>query len=78
AQDDTFAPIAGVTGGTAGNVLSDNGKGADMLGGNPATVTDVTISVVTPATPIGTSTNVPSLNIATGEVTVPANTPAGT
>ncbi|MFK8287156.1 gliding motility-associated C-terminal domain-containing protein [Capnocytophaga canimorsus] len=78
AQDDTFAPIAGVTGGTAGNVLSDNGKGTDMLGVNSATVTDVTISEVTPATPIGTSTNVPSLNIATGEVTVPANTPAGT
>ncbi|WP_211285301.1 T9SS type B sorting domain-containing protein, partial [Capnocytophaga canimorsus] len=77
AQDDTFAPIAGVTGGTAGNVLSDNGKGADMLGVNPATVTDVTISEVTPATPINGG-NVPSLNIATGEVTVPANTPAGT
>ncbi|MFJ1352093.1 T9SS type B sorting domain-containing protein [Capnocytophaga canimorsus] len=77
AQDDTFAPIVGVTGGTAGNVLSDNGKGADMLGGNPATVTDVTISVVTPATPINGG-NVPSLNKGTGEVTVPANTPAGT
>ncbi|MFK8289853.1 gliding motility-associated C-terminal domain-containing protein, partial [Capnocytophaga canimorsus] len=77
AQDDTFTSIAGVTGGTAGNVLSDNGKGADMLGVNPATVTDVTISEVTPATPINGG-NVPSLNIVTGEVTVPANTPAGT
>nr|WP_156133199.1 DUF11 domain-containing protein [Capnocytophaga canimorsus] len=77
AQDDTFASVSGAVGGRAGNVLSDNGNGADMLGSNPATVANVTISVVTPATPINGG-NVPSLNIATGEVTVPANTPAGT
>ncbi|MDO5105598.1 gliding motility-associated C-terminal domain-containing protein [Capnocytophaga sp.] len=78
AKDDTFAPINGKAGGSAGNVLNDNGNGADTLGSNPATTTNVIISEVTPPTGINGSTTVPTLNTATGEVTVPADTPAGT
>ncbi|ATA68770.1 hypothetical protein CGC48_09105 [Capnocytophaga cynodegmi] len=78
AKDDTFKPITGVTGGTAGNVLSDNGNGTDTLGNVSATITNVDISVVTPASPINGNPNIPTLNTNTGDVNVPANTPAGT
>ncbi|WP_212906478.1 T9SS type B sorting domain-containing protein [Capnocytophaga stomatis] len=78
AKDDSFSPVSGNTGGTAGNVLSNNGNGADTLGGNDAAISDVTMSVVTPAVGIGGSTIVPTLDTTTGDVTVPANTPPGT
>ncbi|WP_212923825.1 T9SS type B sorting domain-containing protein [Capnocytophaga cynodegmi] len=78
AKDDSFAPVVGVTGGTAGNVLSDNGNGTDTLGNVPATTANVGISVVTSASPINGNPNVPTLEKNTGEVNVPANTPAGT
>ncbi|GIJ97020.1 hypothetical protein CAPN001_15890 [Capnocytophaga stomatis] len=77
AQDDSFPAVSGNTGGKAGNVLSNNGNGTDMLGANPATVTNVNIAEVTPASPINGNSNVPKLD-ATGEVDVPAGTPAGT
>ncbi len=77
ATDDTFTPINGANGGTAGNVLSNNGNGADTLNGVPATTSSVTIAEVTPATPINGG-NVPTLNPSTGDVTVPPSTPAGT
>ncbi|GIJ95242.1 hypothetical protein CAPN002_24600 [Capnocytophaga stomatis] len=78
AKDDSFSPVSGNTGGTAGNVLSNNGNGADTLGGNDVVISDVTMSVVTPAVGIGGSTIVPTLDTTTGDVTVPANTPPGT
>lgn len=61
-----------------GNVLPNNGNGADMLGANPATTVNVTISVVTPASAVTPGANVPVLDPVTGNVSVPANTPAGT
>ncbi len=79
AQDDTNAtPVNGATGGVAyTSVLNDNGNGPDTLNGVPATLSTVTIGVVTPAAPINGGP-VPTLNPATGQVTVPAGTPAGT
>ncbi|MFJ1474822.1 gliding motility-associated C-terminal domain-containing protein [Capnocytophaga cynodegmi] len=78
AKDDSFTPITGVTGGTAGNVLSDNGNGTDTLGNVPATTANVDITEVTPASPINGSSSIPTLDVTTGDVNVPANTPAGT
>ncbi|KAF1712607.1 hypothetical protein CSC70_03640 [Pseudoxanthomonas kalamensis DSM 18571] len=71
AVDDTFAPVDGAGGDTAGNAF-DN----DMLNGNPITTIDITGTVVTPATPINGG-RVPILDPTTGEVTVPPATPAG-
>ncbi|WP_018280463.1 Ig-like domain-containing protein, partial [Capnocytophaga cynodegmi] len=78
AKDDTFAPVVGVTGAKAGNVLSDNGSGTDTLGSVAATTANVDISVVTSASQINGNPNVPTLDTNTGEVNIPANTPAGT
>ncbi|MDO4230261.1 MAG: hypothetical protein Q4C98_10630, partial [Capnocytophaga sp.] len=79
AQDDNFGIISGSIGGVVGNVLTDNGNGTDTLGTVSATVANVAVSVVTPATPIsGGNGLVPTLDTATGNVTVPVNTPAGT
>ncbi|MGL2963687.1 hypothetical protein ACSVH2_07700, partial [Flavobacterium sp. RSB2_4_14] len=80
AQNDTLAGGNGTTGNlNIGNVLNNNGNGADTLNNIPATIAQVTISVTTPATPIGAPTNpVPFINTTTGQVSVPAGTPAGT
>ncbi|MFC3976399.1 DUF6923 family protein, partial [Belliella kenyensis] len=72
AEDDEYEPISSPVGGVVGNIL-DN----DKLGDDPATLSNVTISVITAATPIGGG-SVPVLNINTGQVTIPANTPPGT
>jgi SdrD B-like domain/Domain of unknown function DUF11 len=76
ADDDSVSGINGLTG--APNVLDV--MPGDTLNGNPATLGgtgNVALTVVTPATPIGGGP-VPTLDPATGQVSVPANTPAGT
>ena len=72
---DTFTVGNGVTTQTAGNILTN-----DNLGGNIPTAGptgSVTITVVTPATPIGGG-KTPTLDVNTGIVTVPAGTKSGT
>ena len=73
---DTISINNGSTATTSTESILDN----DSLGGNTPTAGptgSVTLTVVTPATPIGGG-NVPSLDVNTGKVTVPAGTPAGT
>ncbi len=73
ANDDSFGPTNGsIANPNVGNVLNN-----DLLNGSPVTTTNVTITSVTPASPIGGNPNVPSLNMTTGVVSVPAGTPAG-
>ncbi len=74
ADDDAFAATAaqGISGATLGNVLTN-----DNYNGGSATTSNVNISVTTPATPAYAGAPVPSINTATGEVTLPPNTPAG-
>ena len=50
----------------------------DMLNGAPVVLADVNLTVLTPATPASPGAPVPTLNLATGLVSVPAGTPAGT
>ena len=72
---DTFTVGNGLTATTTGSVLNN-----DRLNGNVPTAGPtgtVSITNVTPATPIRGG-NVPSLDVNTGKITVPANTPAGT
>ncbi len=77
AKDDLFSNINGISGNTnVGNVLNDNGNGADSLNCNAATIDAVNMTIVTPATPIGNNP-VPSINGTTGQVSVPSGTPAG-
>jgi uncharacterized repeat protein (TIGR01451 family) len=61
-----------------GNILSNNGSGADTLNGSPVTASMVFITVLTPATPISGGSSVPSVNPTTGVVRVNPGTPAGT
>lgn len=73
AADDDFATSTnGATG--ANGVI--NAIPGDMLNGSQAVLSDLNVSVVTPATPIG-GAPVPALNTTTGLVDVPAGTPAG-
>ena len=88
AEDDTFTSVAtGTTGEpNLGNVLTNTDPvGIDTISGVQATVGgggNVTINVVTPAAVLPTApsgnTNIPSIDVATGLVSFPANTPAGT
>ncbi|MGY0505907.1 DUF5979 domain-containing protein, partial [Luteimonas sp. e5] len=71
AVDDVFGPVNGGSGGSAGNAYAN-----DTLNGAPVDPAQVTGTVLTPATPIGGGP-VPVLDPATGEVTVPPGTPAG-
>ena len=50
----------------------------DTLNGVPVILSEITGSVTTPAAPVTPGANVPVLNVATGVVSVPAQTPAGT
>ena len=50
----------------------------DTLNGAQVLLSQVTLSVQTAATPASTGAPVPALDVATGKVSVPANTPAGT
>ncbi|MGG6461835.1 OmpA family protein [Solilutibacter silvestris] len=72
ANPDSYTGINGATGTpNAGNAYAN-----DTLNGQPVNVSQITGSVVTPATSINGGP-VPSLDPATGTVSVPAGTPAG-
>ena len=78
AQNDALTGGNGTTGNpNAGNVLNNNGSGSDTLNGVQASISQVNITVTTPATSIG-GNPVPVLDPLTGQVAVPAGTPAGT
>ena len=74
ADADTVSGVNGLTG--AADVLDV--LPGDTLNGSPATLANVTMSVLTPAVPLVPGAPVPALNVATGLVSVPADTPAGT
>jgi hypothetical protein len=75
AVDDDYGPVNGYTGNAnAGNALVND----SYNGSTPASLDDVDMTVLTPATPAYTGANVPVLDPATGIVSVPAQTPAGT
>lgn len=77
AQDDTINGGNGVLGNTnVGNVLLDNGFGPDLLNGNPIVINQVNLQIITPATSINGSP-VPLIDTTTGQISVPAGTPAG-
>ena len=73
AVDDAFGPVNGASGSpNAGNAFAN-----DTLNGTPVNPAAITATVTTPATPINGGP-VPTLNTATGDVSVPPGTPAGT
>ena len=74
ADADTVAGVNGANG--APNVLDV--IAGDTLNGTQVTLAQINVSVTTPATPASPGAAVPTLDIATGQVSVPANTPAGT
>ncbi len=72
ADDDSASPVTGTTG--ANDVI--DALAGDTLNNAAVQLTDVSITVVTPANAIG-SNPVPVLDTANGLVDVPAGTPAG-
>jgi uncharacterized repeat protein (TIGR01451 family) len=73
ANDDPIGPVNGSAGNpNAGNVFTN-----DTLNGAPVNPSTITTTVTTPATPINGGP-VPVLDPATGNVSVPVGTPAGT
>ena len=79
ANDDAIAGGNSATGTpNAGNVLVGNPTNPDTLNGMPLSIGLVNLSVTTPATPATIGAPVPSIDVATAQVSVPANTPAGT
>ena len=69
--------VTGVNGaGGAANVLDV--IAGDTLNGTQVTLAQVNLTVTTPATPATPGAPVPTLDPATGQVSVPAGTPAGT
>src|SRR5690606_31783673 len=79
AENDEFNPVNGKDGNAnVGNILRDNGSGDDGYNAGSATLNDVGITIVNEATPKTPGANVPKLDIVTGIVSVPAETPAGT
>ncbi|MCG9792645.1 Ig-like domain-containing protein [Flavobacterium algicola] len=81
ALDDTFASASGIVGNSnIGNVLSSNPTSdntPDTLNGLPTNINEVKISILTPAIPASTNAPVPTIDISTGNVSVPAGTIAG-
>ncbi|GAA4644425.1 hypothetical protein GCM10023115_23850 [Pontixanthobacter gangjinensis] len=73
ADADSVSGLNGVTGGSDVLDVLDG----DTLNGQPVTAGNITVTVVTAATPINAGP-VPTLDTATGQVQLPANTPAGT
>jgi uncharacterized repeat protein (TIGR01451 family)/gliding motility-associated-like protein len=67
ANNDTI--ISAPNNGNAGNVLEDNGNGADLLNGESITIDFVNITAVVPANPL-VSIDVDSGNITVGDVPV--------
>ncbi|MBS7786571.1 hypothetical protein KIH23_04620, partial [Flavobacterium sp. CYK-55] len=77
AVNDTISGGNGANGNpNAGNVLATNGNGPDTLNGTPVTIAQVNMTVTTAATPINNGP-VPSIDVTTGQVSIPAGTPAG-
>ena len=82
AVNDVMPNTVGAIGGTIGNILSSNPASAntpDTLGGTPAAIGSVNVST-TGTTFNGTAISTgqyPTINSATGAITVPAGTPAG-
>ncbi|MGG7034558.1 MAG: gliding motility-associated C-terminal domain-containing protein [Flavobacterium sp.] len=73
AIDDVLPSIIGATGSiNAGNVLTN-----DTINGNPIAISDVDLAIITAATPTTIGAPVPSIDPATGIVSVPTSTPAG-
>uniref|UniRef100_UPI00054D721F beta strand repeat-containing protein n=1 Tax=Flavobacterium succinicans TaxID=29536 RepID=UPI00054D721F len=78
AQDDTISGGNGTTGtSNAGNVLGNNPTNPDTLNGTAVVIGLVNLTVTTPAAPKVLGAPVPSIDVATGQVSVPTNTPAG-
>ncbi|NHM07489.1 gliding motility-associated C-terminal domain-containing protein [Flavobacterium sp. CYK-4] len=78
AENDAIGPINGTTGSTnAGNIFNNNGSGLDTLGGSQVQISQVNLTVTTPATPINGGP-VPSIDLTNGNIVVPVGTPAGT
>ena len=79
AIDDFIGNVDGYSGDSdVGNVLSDNGGGSDTLNGIPVLINEVTILVITSATPLVPGSPVPMVDPSTGIIIVPAGTPGGT
>lgn len=79
ARDDISVPINGGIGSVSAiDIYADNGAGVDTLNGIATSVNGTDITVTAAATPVSTGDPVPSLNIATGIVSVPIGTPAAT
>lgn len=74
AVDDAPAAVNGAT----GNPSLVDAYANDALNGTPVTFANTTGSVITPATPASAGANIPALDVATGTVSVPPATPAGT
>ena len=84
ANDDTYSGVNGANTTVIGNVVAGTGavagSVADTLNSAPATLGapgNTTLAITTAAIPKTPGAPVPSLNTTTGEVTVPAGTPAG-
>ena len=74
ADADSVTGVNGASG--ASNVLDV--LAGDTLNGTQVTLSQVNLTVTTAATPASTGAPVPALDVSTGQVSVPANTPAGT
>ncbi|HKO76770.1 MAG TPA: hypothetical protein VJU52_06110, partial [Flavobacterium sp.] len=73
AVNDGFPPTIGSVGNSnIGNVLTN-----DTLNGNPVAISDIDLTVITPAVPITVGASVPFIDPVTGVVSIPAGTPAG-
>ena len=78
AQDDSFSTQNGTSGvNNLGNIFNNNGNGSDTLNGNQTNSNQVSISIVTPATPIN-GNPVPEISLINGQISVPPGTPSGT
>jgi Secretion system C-terminal sorting domain/SprB repeat len=74
ANDDSITTNFISTGITnVGNILSN-----DILNGNQTLISQVNISITTPATPLSVGSSVPSIDVSSGQINIPANTPIGT
>jgi large repetitive protein len=73
AGNDSVPAVNGAT----GNPTAFNAFANDTLNGSPVVATDINTTVTAPATPKAPGAPVPALDPATGNVAVPAGTPAG-
>jgi len=72
ANDDTYGPVNGYNGSeNLGNILEN-----DKFSGVSVSIDEISIAIVKPATPVNGGP-IPSIDTATGYVSVPAGTPSG-